>query len=145
MDVGREGGGAEAEVLALELLGGEIAELGDAVDGGGVEALVAAGAADVGLEDGESVGVLLRIGVALAEPLEEGREVVVLRAQQVVAVDHLPDELILVFGDGDGDGAGKGDGDKDEEDEGAGDRHGRINDLLNLPSSSSKHMAWATR
>lgn len=55
----------EAQVVPLELGRSEVGELGDAVDGGGVEQLVALGAAQVRLEDGESVIVLLLSGIRL--------------------------------------------------------------------------------
>ena len=89
---------AEAEELVPELVGGEVGELGDAVDRGGVEALVAARAAEVGAEYGEAVRVLVGVPVRLAEPADEAREVglrVQVLPQLVVAPDHLLDEGVL--------------------------------------------------
>lgn len=63
----------------------------------GVEPLVAPGTAEVGLEDLESVVVLLLARVGLAEPLLEERELV-LGSQPDLAfvVDDLPDQNIAV-------------------------------------------------
>lgn len=81
----------QPQVVLLELLRGEVGELGDAVDGGGIDQLVALGAAQVSLEDGESVIVLLLGGVRLAVlGLEQG--------EVVVGVQELVDGL-RTFGD----------------------------------------------
>lgn len=65
------------QVAPLELGRGEVGELGDAVNGGGVEQLVALGPAQVSLEDGESVIVLLLSGVRLPVLAFEQGEMVV--------------------------------------------------------------------
>nr|GMC54929.1 probable beta-D-xylosidase 7 [Ipomoea batatas] len=80
-----------------ELLRSEIGELRDAVDGGRVQHLVALSAAQVSLEDGEPVVVLLLRRVALPELGLEQREVMVGVEQRIVlAVRHdLPDQRIL--------------------------------------------------
>lgn len=65
------------QVAPLELGRGEVGELGDAVDGRGIEQLVALGAAQVSLEDGESVIVLLLSGVRLPVLVFEQGEMVV--------------------------------------------------------------------
>jgi hypothetical protein len=63
----------------------KVGELGDAVDGGGVELLVALGAAEVRLEDGESVIVLHLGGVGFGVlGLEEGEVVVGVEERVVV-------------------------------------------------------------
>ena len=93
---------AEAEVGPAELGRGEVGELGDAVLRGGVEQLVAARAAEVGLEHGEPVRVLVGVTVGLPEPLDEAGEValrVQLQLVVVAAADHLPDQRLLLAGD----------------------------------------------
>lgn len=68
-----------------ELGRSKVGELGDAVDGGGVELLVSLGAAEVSLEDGESVIVLLLGGVGFGVlGLEEGEVVVGVEERVVV-------------------------------------------------------------
>jgi hypothetical protein len=94
---------AEAEVGAAELGGCEVGELGDAVLCGGVQQLVAARAEEIGLEDGQAVGVLVGVTVRLAEPAQEAREVVLRVQLQVVVVaaaDHLTDQGVLDVHDG---------------------------------------------
>lgn len=73
----------QPQVVLLELLGCQVGELGDAVDGGGVRQLVALGAAQVSLEYREPVVVLLLGGVRPAVLALEQVEVVV-GVQQLV-------------------------------------------------------------
>lgn len=74
-------------------------------------------AAEVGLEDGQAVGVLLRAGVGLPEATDERSEVV-LRVQ-VMVVRHLPDDRIIAVdadaSDRPGDGGEEEDGEQREE------------------------------
>lgn len=98
------GGAAEAEELTAELVGGEVGELGDPVDGRGVEPLVAPRAAEVGLEHGQPVRALAVVAVGLAEPADEAGKVRLRVELQLVvrrAVPyHLLDERVLRGGGG---------------------------------------------
>lgn len=95
---GRRGLAAQAEVGAAELGGGEVWELGDPVDGGGVQALVPRRPPEVRLEHLEPVGALLLVGVGLPEPAHEAGEVRlrVKRQPVLLQVHHLQDQRIFI-------------------------------------------------
>lgn len=65
----------EAKVLAAELRRGQIRELGDAMDSSGVKPLMPSRTAEISLENGEPMSMLLLISIALAKPLDEAGEV----------------------------------------------------------------------
>jgi hypothetical protein len=109
---------AEAEVGPAELGRGQVGELGDAVLRRRVQQLVAARAAQVGLEHGQPVRVLVGVLVGLAEPLHEAQEVglrVQLQVVVVAAGHHLTDEGVLGV-DGGGDDRGRR-GEREEEED----------------------------
>lgn len=86
----------QSEEISAELGGSEIGELGDAVDGCGVQLLVSLGPAQVGLEHAEPIVVLLLSGIALAELGLEGRKVVLCVEEMILAFRyHLTDQLII--------------------------------------------------
>ena len=86
----------QAKEVPAEFLRSEVGEFGDAVDSGGVELLVALGAAQVSLEDREPVIVLLLSGVGLAVVALEEREVVLRIEEMIFTVRYnLADQEIL--------------------------------------------------
>ncbi|TQD89344.1 hypothetical protein C1H46_025094 [Malus baccata] len=90
----------ESEKVPAKLLGSEIGELGDSVDRGRVERLVPLGAAEVGLEDAESVVVLLLSRVGLSEGGFEAGEMA-LGVEELIVVgfrNDLLDERVDVVG-----------------------------------------------
>ena len=99
---------------AAELGRGQVRELSDAVDGSRVKPLVSLGAAEIGLENRKSVGVLRLIGIALPEAAEETGEVGVGVEDEIIggARNNLLDQGVL----GDEIGSG-GDGEEGEEEE----------------------------
>jgi len=89
----------ESEMIPPELGGGEVGELGDAVNGGGVEQLVALGLAQVSLEDRESVVVLLLRCIAFTKISLEEREVMIGVEEIILAVRYdLADQGIGLIG-----------------------------------------------
>lgn len=86
----------QAEELLPEFCRSEIGELGDAVDGTGVQLLVELGSTQVGLEHAEPVVVLLLTRIALPELGLEGREMAPRVEQRILAVRyHLADQEIV--------------------------------------------------
>lgn len=83
----------DAKELASELALREIGELSDAVDGGGIDFLVSPRAAQVRLEDRESVIVLLLRSIDLSEFLLEDREVVIGIKQRVLVALAVVNDL----------------------------------------------------
>jgi hypothetical protein len=106
---------AEAEVGPAELCRREVGELSDAVLRRRVQQLVPARAAQVGLENGQPVRVLVGVLVGLAEPLHEAQEVGLRVQLQIVVIstgNHLPDQRVLRV-----DGGGNRGGRREREEE----------------------------
>lgn len=91
--------GSESQKVPLELFAREIGELGDAVDGGGVQLLVLPRPPHVRLEHPQPVAMLLRRRIRLPKLLLEVLEVRLRVEHQIIGClrDHLTDQGVLLL------------------------------------------------